>query len=503
MRTLTGTGLAAAFAIGLWGCNGGGDRIVATPDTGNGATTGNPPIFPSLQPPPPIAVIGGGGILGDGGAPDAGTVAGRDAGPTGTAKDAGQEADGGPARSDAGVTPPDAGAADAGTPPSWPDQPLTVYGPNSGIQELPVVGAQPDEAQNLWVVTHQALYLLRPGQTTFHRYTDADGLHLALSQPPGITAVAGGSAGQAYVGYEGWVDGTPNQDTQAQKDMGKLDQVTLNPDGTLTVFRFNVHDSDSINYWENRSVRRLLYDHTFHPGDLYVGFNHGVDRINGDSYADHVHPEVCLGGCSNPQNTEMIGEWRGLAFDAKHGGAVWMGGEYTAGLLGWTSNLMSWIDNSANPFIVAFGDPYPPSQPVFEPPQEGDSVDIRAIAVTPDGLVWFASGPEWSDSDPQYGIASYAFSSGGFTYYDPMSLGFGTKALMDMVALPDGRLVFGTEYDGLRIWTPQNGQLFSMTVVDGLPGNQIQMMYLDTSVSPPALYVGTDGGLAVLRIQKP
>ncbi|MFL5420977.1 MAG: WD40 repeat domain-containing protein, partial [Myxococcales bacterium] len=36
-----------------------------------------------------------------------------------------------------------------------------------------------DGAQNRWIATHQALYLLRPGDKTFHRYDARDGLHLA------------------------------------------------------------------------------------------------------------------------------------------------------------------------------------------------------------------------------------------------------------------------------------------------------------------------------------
>src|SRR2546426_9198485 len=37
------------------------------------------------------------------------------------------------------------------------------YGAVEGIREQPVVGATTDEAQNLWVATHSALYVMRPG----------------------------------------------------------------------------------------------------------------------------------------------------------------------------------------------------------------------------------------------------------------------------------------------------------------------------------------------------
>jgi hypothetical protein len=390
--------------------------------------------------------------------------------------------------------------------PPWSTRSLSVYGSAQGIDEMPVIAAQPDEANNLWLVTNEALYLLRPGAVTFERYTDADGLHIGLSQPPGITAVAGGAPNQCFVGYEGDetdpnIDDPPN-DPPTMTDQGKFDRVDLQPDGSLAVTRFNVEAASG--YWENRSVRRFLYDHDHHPGNLYVGMNHGIDRVVGDSYVDHVHPTVCLGEpCSTRGATEMVGEWRGLALDAA--GDLWMAGQYTEGELGWTSNLDAWIDNSANPFIVAFGDPYPPWAPVFEPPSEGSSVDIRAVAVDPSGVVWSASGYEWNEpnaqgetTDPEYGIASYTPVT-GFTYYDPIALGFGTKNLVDMVALPDGRLVFGTYANGLRLWNPSTGAVQELTTAEGLPGDYIQLMYLDTRNGPPTIFVGTDGGLAVVQ----
>ncbi len=64
-----------------------------------------------------------------------------------------------------------------GTKGPWPVQ-NDVYGAGQGILESPVVGVTTDEAQNRWVATPDALYLLRPGDTRFHRYDASDGLHL-------------------------------------------------------------------------------------------------------------------------------------------------------------------------------------------------------------------------------------------------------------------------------------------------------------------------------------
>src|SRR5687768_14319736 len=38
----------------------------------------------------------------------------------------------------------------------------TTFGAAQGIRETPIVGVTTDEAENLWVATHRALYLLRP-----------------------------------------------------------------------------------------------------------------------------------------------------------------------------------------------------------------------------------------------------------------------------------------------------------------------------------------------------
>ncbi|MHB8418332.1 MAG: hypothetical protein ACYDCL_09665 [Myxococcales bacterium] len=487
--------LACALGVGLLGCEGGDETLAAFPPRDGGVgTTGGVAIVPGQS--------SGGSTGGSSGGSTGGSSGGSPSGSSGGSTSGGPSSGSSSGGSSGGAS--SGGSSSGGRPtvtPPWPTSPLTVYGADAGIQELPVVAAQPDEANNLWVVTHQALYLMRPGETTFHRYTDADGLHVGLAlQPYGITAVAGGAPDQCFVGYEGVVDGNIDAEPPIS-DQGKFDRVDLKPDGSLSVERFDVHDTVGA-YWENRSVRRFLYDHDFHPGNLYVGMNHGVDRVLGDEYADHVHPTVCLGKpCTwnTSLDTEEIGEWRGLAFDAA--GNLWMAGQYTAGELGWTASLTDWIENGdtgPNPFKIAFGDPYPPFPPVFLPPAEGDSVDIRAVAVDPKGTVWFASGPEWSDSDPQYGIASWT-PSGGFSYFDPMALGFGTKALVDMVALPDGRLVFGTEYDGLRLWNPMTGAVQELTAAQGLPGDQIQVMYLDTRNGPPTLFVGTDGGLAIVQ----
>jgi ligand-binding sensor domain-containing protein len=121
-------------------------------------------------------------------------------------------------------------------------------------------------------------------------------------------------------------------------------------------------------------------------------------------------------------------------------------------------------------------------------------VNIRAIAITPDGTVWFASGPQWNPpTDQMWGLARW--DGGAFTYYDPRAMGLPTNAIMDMVAMPDGTLEIGTT-QGLFRYDPSTKALHSIA---GLPSDSIERLYLDPTVTPPALYVATDSGLAVLR----
>ena len=65
--------------------------------------------------------------------------------------------------------------------------------------------------------------------------------------------------------------------------------------------------------------------------------------------------------------------------------------------------------------------------------------------------------------------------------------------------MPDGRLVLGFPSTGLLVWKPGEARGHRLTVRDGLPGEAIGRMSLDRMVSPPALYVPTEGGLAVYR----
>jgi len=415
------------------------------------------------------------------------------------------------------------------------------YGAADGIFEQPVVGATTDEAQNLWVATYSALYVMEPGERTFRRFTAADGLHLpgnpvqycdrafaggdrkcpisGAAADPGIGEIEGGAAGEVFVGYFG-VDDGPGDWTDPNRHSGKLDRVRLTGAGALQVDRFDLVSTTTAQFWHNRSVQRMLYDHFQHAHELYVGTNHGVDRVWPDKYrapgksewflaatsewlSDHLHPQVCFHhACDASESDLRLGDWKGLALSAD--GNLWVAGRWTAGQIRWTSDLKSWLDRPGSQiFAAAFGDPYhgPCSgycnQPVFMVPAEGDVISVQAAAVASDGRVWFASGRTTSFDVPR-GLAVWDGKS--FRYFDPRrDAGMAEDDIRDLVALPDGRLALAGASTGLVFWNPQTGAHTALRAGPDLPDDHVLRLKLDRMVSPPTLYVSTYGGAAALR----
>jgi len=431
--------------------------------------------------------------------------------------------DAGPA--DAG--PPDAGPVDAGPDAHrigglgagpFPADPLTIYGSAQGLLEAPI-SASIDEGENLWVVTERALYLLQPGARVFRRYTAHDGLHYGpgYTEPPDITLVEGGSKGECFVGYSARdTNSSMFKDAHMWTDpwahLGKMDQVLLQPDGTLKVNRYDLRNSNDGHYYETRTIMSMVYDHFQHSGNLFVGSNHGVTRIvpakyyppphldtdpfntwdERQWYADHVHPWVCIGGPCDGTRVSTFGDWFGLTLAPD--GRLWMGGLTNAGAIGFKEKLQDWVQSwqPVNPFVPAFEWP-----PVYLPAHMGDPVNIRGVAVAHDGMVWFVSGGAESWRSPHYGIA--AWDGKRFTYFDPIALGAIEDNILEVQALDDGRLLFGFAGSGLMAWEPGEKKGRRITQRDGLPGERIGRISQDRMHEPPLLLVPTDGGLAVFR----
>ena len=424
--------------------------------------------------------------------------------------------------------PPDAGPVDAGPDPHrigglgagpFPMDALAIYGSSQGLLESPI-SASIDESENLWVVSEKALYLWQPGAKVFRRYTARDGLHYGpgYTEPPDITLVEGGGPGECFVGYfardtNAAMFPDAHRSTDPWAHMGKMDQVLLQADGSLKVNRYDLRNTNDGSYYETRTVMSMVYDHFQHPGNLYVGSNHGVTRIipanyfppplplTDDThaervwYADHVHPVACIAApCTGDSSRDHVtfGDWFGLTLAPD--GRLWMGGLTSAGALGFREKLDEWRQSwkPINPFVPAFE-----GAPVFVPPRYGDPVNIRGVAVTPDGVVWFVSGEVESWRGATYGISAY--DGKRFTYFDPTALGALEYNILEVQSLADGRLVFGFPSTGLLLWQPGEAKGRRITQRDGLPGERIGRISQDKMHDPPLLLVPTDGGLAVFR----
>jgi hypothetical protein len=490
---------------------------------------------------------------------------------------------------DAGI--PDPGPVDAGTPDPAPTAvkpvfgtpgpwamgkttgslgwPSTTYGSADGIQESPVVGVSTDEpvlqpdgsiSQNLWVATNSALYLLRPGDKKFTRFDGHDGLHLpgfpaescddasgtlkpcpsGEAASPGINEIVGGGSGDGYigevfVGYYGYHDWSRSDDgtwTDPWRHSGKLDRVRLKADTsgklTIEVIRFDMVSNATVEFWHNKTVYKMVYDHRIHPHELYVGTDHGVTKFSPDKWkpndpppdnwflgknnapvwmSDHLHPRACFHKICTDDSGLRLGGWRGLAIDDT--GDLWVAGRYAAGKIRYVADNAEWWVTPRKDGMPAqtpsFGDPYEGNcsgnRPVFCVPQEGDYVNLSAVALTKDGTVWFTSGVLFGHAeDVNYGIASWAPRK-PFTYYDPIrDVGMAEENVRDMLALPDGRLVLAGPNTGLTVWEPATGKRTSIRAGQGIPDDHVLRIQLDTMVDPPALHVATRGGAAVLRV---
>lgn len=441
------------------------------------------------------AVVGGEGNGGTTTGSDGGVAGG---GGTTTGGDDGGAADGGGT--------PDGGVGNIGAGP-WPLDDLTIYTSANGLGEA-LVDANPDEGQNIWAAGPNTLYVMAPGATTFTAFTAADGLHIGpFTDPDGnaatthITAIAAGKAGQVYVGYYGYETyGDPFKDPENLKELGNGDDIALT-NGTLAITRllFRCDAEQGAGCWENRSPRRIVYQHNgVAAGHTFWGFNHGVSHVLGDQFGDHVHPEVWYQPSTGTVGTEKIGEFYGLAVDAD--GNLWMAGRYAVGLQPWNpvpghtlthdGEYDDWVSGS---FKFAFttdtadhGLGYE-NGPTYEP--AGYQENNRGAAVTPDGRLWLARNAQ-------------AGSLGGLVSWDPKSANYTTiqrypqvpTDLVDLQADPDGTLWIVEQSGALLRFDPATGSLSAFAGVGG-----VTRISIDATVTPRAIYASMAGGLAVIR----
>jgi hypothetical protein len=387
----------------------------------------------------------------------------------------------------ASTTPPDlaqtlvdfAAAPDLRNPAGpWPVADITYYNLGAAI-----VDASTDEAHNLWAASRDTLYLLRPGAAP-RKFTAADGLHIApFANPWGgtslsrITAIAGARADEVYVGYYGYESpGDRYADTEEQKALGQADRAVLGADGKLTVVRYQFRcNYGGSRCWENRSARRMVYAKTgVATGHVFMGFDHGVSHVFNDLIGDHAHVQVFYVDADAGTRGMKLGEQWGLY--VMPDGQLWTASAYGVGLHGYHPvPPFSWVDAPWTDAFTLYSGNHALEVPT------GYREDNRGVGVTPDGTVWFAG---------LRGLASWFPTNHNYTNVrkwlnDPFA---------DLAPDPDGTVWLVTLDGALLRFDPQSGRAISWPGVSG-----VRRIVLDTTVTPRALYVSMDSGLAVIR----
>jgi hypothetical protein len=439
-----------------------GGLAACSPDTSG-------PVPPGQKPPivgigPGIAGAGGfGGAggsagIGGGGAAGSGVGAGGTGGPGGFAG-----------------TPGLGGAGGFATAPG-----LVVL---SGAQGMPATfAADLDEGGNLWAAgADQALYLLPAGGGALRRYTTADGLTDSLGL--GMYSLAGGLPGQVFVGYFGCDDSIdPITEPTSCRAGGDVDRVAVSPDGRLTVHHLEIHNTYDMRYDETKTIWRLLFVHAGPArGVVFAGGNHGVTRIDGDGYRDHIHAQ-----CESSTGVGMQGNWRGLALDAD--GDLLVAGAFMFGLWTWVPDPLDWLDD-----VNHFKDGIAYRALLSGVPCDQDKrEDHYGVAVSADGRFWFATlGHGLLAWDPaRSGAPSQQFGAGE---------GLPELTLTDVVSGAGGKLWVATSDRGLVHFDPAIGRAIgTLTRSQGLPSDDIQRLSQVTWLGGSHIVIATDAGVAVL-----
>jgi hypothetical protein len=165
-------------------------------------------------------------------------------GSAGESPDSGVQ-DGGAAPDGGGTS--QGGGPDAGPPqPPQPPPPPVLSAPAAAdVERHPgpaLVGASFDEEGFLWGVSSDALWLLRPGKSSWERYPNAKsgGVLGNGHQNDGIYSVAGGAAHEAWIGYRGlFFNNNENDDPtvvpESIRTSGGADHIVATFDGIALV----------------------------------------------------------------------------------------------------------------------------------------------------------------------------------------------------------------------------------------------------------------------------
>ncbi len=481
-----GFGIAATVlaSLALFGaCGRNGDPVLDSPPGDDGGLNSGQP---------------------DGGLPDSGS-------PDGGAPDGGGPPDGGPP--DGGV--PDGGRPDGGTDGgviiTFPDAGgWTFYGTQNGGPQM-VHGVTSDASGNIWVAGGtEGLFLLKPGETRFHRYTMADGLRPYGYMPDGgappgekylsVLSVAGGPAGTVFAGYEGKPVPSGVADCESNWDSehpdpsiyksGDADRVTLQAGDRISVVHYDIFTGPGLIADELRgreklcTIRRIAYHAA--SNSVWFGGNHGFAwgqaNYQGNPTCDgqyecsgvleHSHPAI--NGCADetpscrPDHVYLFtGEYFGVA--PLPNGDVWFGGANRSTLFLYGTYGYNWwqaghdvecascIANRIDVWPDAVGEPGIPT-----PSQRLDD-NVSDMAVMPDGSVWIGSFTN--------GLAHYTRGRPTEFRHDTLIDPRGNAVGLELDST-DGSLWIGYSYGGLaklngNIYTPYDYRVLGPDLTQG------------------------------------
>lgn len=267
------------------------------------------------------------------------------------------------------------------------------YGPQHGGPRQPL-SVSTDQGGNLWVAGgDEGLFVLRPGEEQFQRFTIADGLagYTDASGPRAykVLSVAGGKAGTVYVGYKGLHGGLDDGDPEFMRKSGDADEVTLAGAGiTVRHFDISTPPGSSSSYPDGREkirdVLRIIWN--AETGDVWFGGNHGValwDAVRGE-IREHKHAAV-NGYTSTGHHTMLSGDWYGIALDAN--GDFWLGGGHRTARIPFSHGRG--FSSGLDPEL----DIWPDAKANNARPDERIDDFIQDMAAMPDGSVWVGSIP--------------------------------------------------------------------------------------------------------------
>ncbi len=395
----------------------------------------------------------------------------------------------------------------------WPMESVLNYSLRYELDEVQSVGV--DEGYNIWLLDGDRIGVLRPGDTA-PTWTEgvgqAEGGFGSDELATGSTVICGGSAGRAYVGYSAdelddpFIYGPDGRSFPAYDDpdpgrykssryqeyqKGDMDVVRLLPDGRV-VLEEHLQRSARVNGPRNLGIRNTN-DHHFdedrtvlscmrvmrgrHKGQLYIGTNHGVTRLDGLTYNSHRHPVWFKEGSGgDPKQMAGYTYALGLGLD----GEVLIGNEWNLGIVMPSEDLADWdrVDESLNRSTVTSA-----HLPEVNRLEEKDY--WRGFQQTTDGRYYLASA--------RYGL--WELHIRDQNEVSGTKLPGAPDALTALAATGDGSLFIGTRRDGL--WRLDTSHL--LTRVDEVEGDEVKQLVYDPTVLPSMLYILTDEGLTVLR----